>query len=462
MNSKKISKIAFFCIIIIFITNILVFIWFPRLNGNLTLKYYFTASTPGKLQVFYSSNDNPMQWSEENSIITDYTSINNTKLISFNIPFNTSYLRLDFFYQDIKTRIINPSISYWGKDFPLEKELLLDTNQHFQIKDINYDNNSYTFTTTDHDPYIIYKLSSNILNKINEQNKIINNLVKILVCILLDLIVILSYKKIPLMYNFIRDLYKNKTLIFSLSKNDFKTKYVGSYLGIFWAIIQPIVTIITYWFVFEFGLKASSPVLNVPFVLWFISGLIPWFFFQEALINATNCLIEYSYLVKKVVFNINILPIVKIISSYFVHLIFLFLLIIAFILDGTFSGIYIIQLFYYSFSCFILVLSISYATASIVVFLKDLGQFITIILQLLMWMTPIMWSETLLPAKLKWVSFINPIFYIVDGFRNSLISNIWFWEKPYQTIYFWFITIALFMFGSTIFRRLKPHFADVL
>ena len=462
MRKYKINKLSLLCIIIILLINILVFLWLPRLNGDLTLNYYFSASNPGKLQLFYTNNDNPMQWSEEQSIIIDYTNINNTENIIFKIPFNTSYIRLDFFYQDNQTKIINPTLSYWGKDIPLEKNLLLDTKQHFQISDIDYSNNSYTFTTTDHDPYIVYSFSNNIVSKINEQNRSINNLIKIFLCIIFDIIIFLSHKKLSLIYNFIRDLYKNKALIFSLSRNDFKTKYVGSYLGIFWALIQPIVTILTYWFVFEFGLKASSPIQDVPFVLWFISGLIPWFFFQEALINATNCLIEYSYLVKKVVFNINILPIVKIISSYFVHLIFLFLLILAYIANGSFSGIYALQIMYYSFSCFVLVLSISYATASIVIFLKDLGQFITITLQLLMWMTPIMWSETLLPTKLKWVSFINPIFYIVDGFRNSLISNIWFWNKPYQTLYFWFITMVLFMFGSTIFRRLKPHFADVL
>ena len=74
----------------------------------------------------------------------------------------------------------------------------------------------------------------------------------------------------------IRELYRNKALIWNLSKNDFKTKYAGSYLGIFWAFVNPIVTILIYWFVFEFGLKAVSPVNDIPFILWFTAGIVPW------------------------------------------------------------------------------------------------------------------------------------------------------------------------------------------
>ena len=74
------------------------------------------------------------------------------------------------------------------------------------------------------------------------------------------------------------ELYQNRALIFSLAKNDFKTKYAGSYLGIVWAFIQPIITILVYWFVFSVGLR-SGAVQEYPFVLYLVSGIVPWFFF---------------------------------------------------------------------------------------------------------------------------------------------------------------------------------------
>ena len=118
--------------------------------------------------------------------------------------------------------------------------------------------------------------------------------------------------------NIIGILKKNRKLIFSLAKNDFKTRFAGSYLGIFWAFVQPVVTILVYWFVFQVGFR-SGTVAEFPFVLWLTAGLVPWFYFSEALMGATSSLLEYSYLVKKVVFNIDILPVIKVLSALFVN-----------------------------------------------------------------------------------------------------------------------------------------------
>lgn len=95
-----------------------------------------------------------------------------------------------------------------------------------------------------------------------------------------------------------KELLQNRKLILKLSVNDFKTKYAGSYLGIVWAFVQPIVTILVYWFVFSVGLRSGN-VDNYPFVLYLTTGIIPWFFFQDALNGGTNALLEYNYLVKR-------------------------------------------------------------------------------------------------------------------------------------------------------------------
>lgn len=107
----------------------------------------------------------------------------------------------------------------------------------------------------------------------------------------------------------------NKNLIINLAKNDFKTKYASSYLGVLWGFINPLLTIVTYWFVFQVGLR-SGDVGNIPFIIWFIAGIIPWFFFSDAFSSATNAFTEYNYLVKKVVFKIELLPLVKVFSAF--------------------------------------------------------------------------------------------------------------------------------------------------
>jgi teichoic acid transport system permease protein len=268
----------------------------------------------------------------------------------------------------------------------------------------------------------------------------------------------------------LKDIIQNRKLIWKLSKNDFKSKFSGSYLGIIWAFIQPIVTVLVYWFVFEKGLRAGSVNLKsgieIPFVLWLIAGLVPWFFFQDALSGGTNALLEYSYLVKKVVFNIDVLPIIKVISALFVHLFFVAFTVVLYSCYQYFPDWYTLQVLYYSFAMCMLVLGLVYLTSAIVVFFRDLGQVIAIILQVGVWMTPIMWNINSPNLDLpRWVMIIlklNPMYYVVDGYRQSLIDKVPIWDNLGGLAYFWIFTAVAWACGVHVFRKLKVHFADVL
>ena len=263
------------------------------------------------------------------------------------------------------------------------------------------------------------------------------------------------------MKSIIIDLWKNKRLIFNLAKNDFKTKYAGSYLGIFWAFVQPIVTILVYWFVFQVGFR-SGTVSEFPFVVWLTCGMVPWFFFSDAWMSATNSMLEYSYLVKKVVFNIGLLPMVKILSAFFVNLFFILVMLVLCAVYGYYPNLYSLQFIYYIFAMFMLVLSLSYLTSAIVIFFRDLTQLMNIVLQVSMWMTPIMWNKAMLDESLWWILKLNPMFYIVQGYRDSILEQTWFFEHMTWTIYFWVFIIVAFIIGTAIFKKLRPHFADVL
>lgn len=261
------------------------------------------------------------------------------------------------------------------------------------------------------------------------------------------------------------EIYQNRRMIYKLAKNDFKTKFAGSYLGIIWAFIQPVVTVMVYWFVFTVGFRGGSESLPVPFVLYLVAGIVPWFFFQDALNGGTSALIEYNYLVKKVVFNISVLPVVKMISALFVHAVFVCFVIVLYSLYGHFPDLYYLQIFYYSGALLLMTLGLCYATSAVVVFFRDLTQVINILLQVGVWMTPIMWIADEMLAdhqKLHLVLKLNPVYYIVAGYRDAFIYKNWFWEQPFWTLYFWGFTAASFLFGTWIFRRLRVHFADVL
>ena len=236
---------------------------------------------------------------------------------------------------------------------------------------------------------------------------------------------------------------------------------MGNYLGVLWAFVQPTVMILVYWFIFQIGFK-SVPVDNFPFILWLVTGLVPWFFFAESLQSATQSILSNSFLVKKVVFRVSLLPIIQIISALTIHIFFILFLFCMFLYYGYSPTIYWLQIPYYLFCTVILVLGISWMTSSIVVFFRDLGQIVSMFIQLFFWLTPIIWSFKIIPLKYQYVIEYNPIYYIIEGYRDSLIHNIWFWEKSTLSIQYWIITMLFFFGGAVVFRKLRPHFADVL
>jgi ABC-type polysaccharide/polyol phosphate export permease len=260
---------------------------------------------------------------------------------------------------------------------------------------------------------------------------------------------------------FMRDVARSQTMIRTMSINDFKSRYAGSFFGVIWAFIQPIVTMLVLFYVFQFGFK-SQPIHNVPFFFWLVCGFVPWTFFADSFSSSAQSLMEYNYLVKKVVFRTSILPIVKILSSLFVHFFFiLFLFVVMFMYAFHFS-VYNIQIFYYLFGLFVLLLGLGWVFSSIGVFFKDMLQFLNLIIQIGFWATPIFWSPEYLPEPYSFLVKLNPMNYIVQGYRDTFIYHNWFWERPLYTVYFWLFTGLIFVIGALIFRRLRPHFADVL
>ena len=259
------------------------------------------------------------------------------------------------------------------------------------------------------------------------------------------------------------ELYQSRHLIWKLAKNDFKKRYAGSYMGALWAMLQPVITVAMYYVVFDKIMgNTGRGTGDVPFVLFLTAGLVPWFFFTEALNGGTNALLEYNYLVKKVVFKISVLPIIKIIAATFIHAFFIVVLLIVAAVYGYYPTIYTIQILYYSACLFIFVLALCYTTCSIVVFFRDLSQIINIALQIGMWATPILWNIDAVEGVWLTILKLNPLVYIVNGYRSAVCEKVWFFQDFFSTMYFWIVTVVLFGIGALVFKRLKVHFADVM
>ncbi|MFC9777662.1 ABC transporter permease [Paenibacillus chitinolyticus] len=263
------------------------------------------------------------------------------------------------------------------------------------------------------------------------------------------------------MLSSLKDFFKSQKMIIMLAKKDFKNKHLGSVLGIAWAFLQPLISLLIFWFVFQVGFKAT-PIDNFPFILWLATGMIVWNFFADSVNGGTQSIVENSYLVKKIVFKVSVLPVIKIYSSFVVHLFFILVLFIIFIVYGIYPTLYVLQTFYYLFALFMLLLAITWITSSLTVFFKDVGQVVSMILQFGFWLTPVFYSFAQIPGKYQSLMKLNPMFYIVEGYRDSFIYKHWFWEHPKLTIVFWTETFILLIIAYILFKKLRPHFADVL
>jgi lipopolysaccharide transport system permease protein/teichoic acid transport system permease protein len=262
-------------------------------------------------------------------------------------------------------------------------------------------------------------------------------------------------------FEFLRDLYWKRRIIKSLVQKDFRNQFLGSFLGIFWAFFQPALFIFVLWFIFSQGFRAGLA-MDIPYVLYLMSGIVVWTFFSEGFVAGTMAVWENSYLVKKVSFRVSILPVVKILSHFLVHLIFFGLLAIVSLGHGLYPGIHAIQVIYYMFATIVLLMGLSWISSALHIFVRDVGQIIRVIARLGFWFTPVFWSLDILPAKYHFYLKLNPAYYLVNGYREALYYKVWFWEDYRLTLYFWAFTLFFFAVGAIAFRRLRPHFADVL
>ena len=261
---------------------------------------------------------------------------------------------------------------------------------------------------------------------------------------------------------FIYSLYQQKYVIGQLVKRDFQNKYLASYVGLPWAFIQPGVTILVMWFAFTFGLKIKVMDNGLPFVPWFICGLIPWFFISETMTSSSNSLIEYSYLIKKTSFKVAIIPFIKIFTGLIIHLFFILVIAILVMAYGFYPNIYWLQIFYLLIATFVLLTGIGWLISSINVFVRDVGPIVNVVISILFWATPIIWPYSILKGNMKYFALFNPFFYITEGYRYAFLQKSWMFQNIEMTIYFWVITGIVFVFGALVFKKLTPHFADVL
>ena len=251
-------------------------------------------------------------------------------------------------------------------------------------------------------------------------------------------------------------------MIRSMIIRDMQRRYVGSLLGIFWSVIQPLTQLLIYYFIFSvvFKMRLGPEYGGTHFAVWMISGLLPWLLFAEVMSRSPGSVLDQSNLIKKMVFPSEILPIVTLSAAIVSHLIGMIILIGLLLALGGAISIKILLIIPYLIALGLFALGISWILSALNVFLRDIGQVIGVVINIWFFLTPIVYTRERVPAALQKLFGLNPMLHVVEGYRAALLGKA---EMDIAGFSYVLMVGTIFLIiGALTFRRLKPTFADVL
>ena len=262
---------------------------------------------------------------------------------------------------------------------------------------------------------------------------------------------------------FLKVLFKNRKLAFALGKSDFRNKFANTGLGAVWGFLSPFVFMITYVIVFQYILHVGNSG-DAPYVVWFLPGMSMWLSISDSILAASSSIRNYSYLVKKVVFPIDIIPIITIISNGFIALFLFTISVIVCCIFGYVPNFLI--LLYIIIALYAFIVSFTRFTSALTTLVPDFAQLLGIMMQLFMWFTPIIWNLNMIENHpiIKNIIMCSPFAYLVTGMREAFLAeeSIITINNGIYTIVFWSITLIIYIWGNHVFKKNKKDFADVL
>jgi len=261
---------------------------------------------------------------------------------------------------------------------------------------------------------------------------------------------------------FAKNLLERRDLIFQLVRRDFEQRFVGSAAGWIWGVINPLVQLVSWWFVFSVCLKQTLPPGEVTksYALYLFAGMLPWQLFLETVQRSSGSLLDHSNLITKTVFPAEVVPISVFLSSLISHGMALALAIAAIAIKENHITPLLLLLPIYMALLGLFSVGIGWIAASLQVYLRDTVQIVSVILTFWFWLTPIFITEDQVPQRLRFLIEGNPLAHIVRAYRQTLLS----YQAPaLRDLAMVAVCAAVtFIAGGLFFRHMKRGFADVL
>ena len=255
-----------------------------------------------------------------------------------------------------------------------------------------------------------------------------------------------------------KDLYNYRELLKTSVKKDIGGKYKNSFLGVLWSFINPLLQILVYAVIFPLVMKNGGSYKD--YTVFMVCGLIPWAYFTTVINRASFIMIENGNILKKVYFPRSILPL-SLVTSETINFLVSCIIILAFIVIKGF-GISKFILFFplVLLIQYVLLLGVALIFSAVTVYMRDIQHFIGVVLQLLFYATPIVYSIDTIPEGFRWILKWNPMTYIIEGYRAIFYNQTMPDLKALGIL--GIISIVILIVGYLLFSKLQKRFAEEL
>lgn len=261
----------------------------------------------------------------------------------------------------------------------------------------------------------------------------------------------------------IKEQFRYFYLVRRLSFYELRSLTSGNYLGMAWEIINPAIQITIYWFVFGFGIRQRAPVGGIDYFPWMFGGILAWFFINQSVLKSSKSIYTKIKMLSKMNFPMSVIPSYVIFAQFYPHLVIVGLGIIILQFIGFPISIYFIQIPIYTLGLLLFLFGLSLILSTMTTIVRDIQMLLQSLMRMLLYLSPILWPPTLLPES--WHTFLklNPFYFVIEGYRASLLGLEWYFiEHPVHFGYFVGVTGLTLLVGSYLHVKFRDQFIDFI
>lgn len=261
--------------------------------------------------------------------------------------------------------------------------------------------------------------------------------------------------------DYVQKLYRHRKLIWDLTLLDLRIRYAGSTLGFYWMILNPLLILLVYVLVFGFVLKIRPDPAGGPwdYTLLVFCGLLPWIGFSEGLARGTASVLSNRSLIKSMMFPVELIPITSVLASLLSQIVSMGVLLVLLSVSGYLGAMAVFLPVMVGLQV-VFTVGLVWFLSCINVVYRDTSQIIGVMIMLLMVLSPIAYTDSMIPPHLKPFLALNPLYHLINGYRDILFFN----RIPDMAAVgvFSLVAVLLLTVGHRFFMRLKTVFADIV